>query len=113
MIDRAQAPAFGQVEKIELLRAKPIVLANGLKVFSIDGGEQDLVRIEFIFANIAYDSKKPLQAFACNTMLNDGTSELNSSEIADRVDYYGSFLQTDYTNYFRFNISTGGVGYIG
>jgi predicted Zn-dependent peptidase len=98
MIDRAQAPAFGQVEKIELLRAKPIVLANGLKVFSIDGGEQDLVRIEFIFANIAYDSKKPLQASACNTMLNDGTSELSSSEIADRVDYYGSFLQTDYTN---------------
>jgi hypothetical protein len=29
MIDRAQAPAFGQVEKIELLRAKPIVLAHG------------------------------------------------------------------------------------
>lgn len=98
MIDRAQAPAFGQVEKIELLRAKPIVLANGLKVFSIDGGEQDLVRIEFIFANIAYDPKNPLQAFACNTMLNDGTSELSSTEIADRVDYYGSFLQTDYTN---------------
>ena len=98
MIDRAQAPVFGQVEKIELLRAKPIVLANGLKVFSIDGGEQVLVRIEFIFANIAYDPKKPLQAFACNAMLNDGTSELSSSEIADRVDYYGSFLQTDYTN---------------
>ncbi len=98
MIDRAQAPAFGQVEKIELIRAKPIVLANGLKLFSIDGGEQDLVRIEFIFANIAYDPSKPLQAFACNTMLNDGTSELSSTEIADRVDYYGSFLQTDYSN---------------
>lgn len=98
MIDRAQAPAFGQVENIELIRAKPLVLANGLKVFSIDGGEQDLVRIEFIFANIAYDPKKPLQAFACNTMLNDGTSELSSTEIADRVDYYGSFLQTDYNN---------------
>jgi len=98
MIDRAQAPAFGQVEKIELIRAKPIVLANGLKLFSIDGGEQDLVRIEFIFANIAYEPSKPLQAFACNTMLNDGTSELSSTEIADRVDYYGSFLQTDYSN---------------
>ena len=98
MIDRALAPAFGQVENIELIRAKPLVLANGLKVFSIDGGEQDLVRMEFIFANIAYDPAKPLQAFACNTMLNDGTSELSSTEIADRVDYYGAFLQTDYTN---------------
>lgn len=98
MIDRALAPAFGQVENIELIRARPIVLDNGLKIFSIDGGDQDLVRIEFIFSNIAYDPSRPLQAFAANTMLNDGTSELSSTEIADRIDYYGSFLQTEYSN---------------
>ncbi len=98
MIDRALAPAFGQVENIELIRAKPIILNNGLKIFSIDGGDQDLVRIEFIFSNIAYDRAKPLQAFAVNTMLNDGTTEFSSTEIADRIDYYGSFLQTEYSN---------------
>lgn len=98
MIDRAQAPAFRQVENIELIRAKELVLSNGLKIFSIDGGDQDLVRIEFIFDNIAYDSAKPLQTFATNTMLNDGTSELSSMEIADKVDFYGAFLQTEYSN---------------
>lgn len=98
MIDRAQSPAFKQVEKIELIKAKPLILNNGLKVFSIDGGEQDLIRIEFVFANISYDQSKPLQAFACNTMLNDGTTELSSTEIADRIDYYGAFLQTEFTN---------------
>lgn len=98
MIERALAPAFREVENIDLIRAKPLVLANGLKVFSIDGGEQDLVRIEFIFSNINYDSKKPLQTFVTNTMLNDGTSELSSTEIADKIDYYGAFLQTEYAN---------------
>ena len=98
MTDRAQAPAFRQVENIELIRAKELVLSNGLKIFSIDGGDQDLVRIEFIFDNIAYDSAKPLQTFATNTMLNDGTSELSSTEIADKVDFYGAFLQTEYSN---------------
>ena len=98
MIDRALAPAYGEVENIELIRAKPLVLANGLKIFSIEGGEQDLVRIEFIFSNIDYDPSKPLQTFATNTMLNDGTSELSSTEIADKIDYYGAFLQTDYAN---------------
>ncbi|SDL66802.1 Predicted Zn-dependent peptidase [Daejeonella rubra] len=98
MIDRALAPAFGEVENIELIRAKPLVLANGLKIFSIEGGEQDLVRIEFIFSNIDYDPAKPLQTFATNTMLNDGTSELSSTEIADKIDYYGAFLQTEYAN---------------
>lgn len=98
MTDRTLAPAFGQVEKIELIRAKPLILGNGLKVFNIKGGEQDLVRIEFIFENVNYDPKKPLQSYAANTMLNDGTSELSSSEIADKIDYYGAFLQTDYSN---------------
>ena len=98
MIDRALAPVYGEVENIELIRAKPLVLANGLKLFSIDGGEQDLVRIEFIFSNTDYDSAKPLQTFATNTMLNDGTSELSSTQIADKIDYYGAFLQTEYAN---------------
>jgi predicted Zn-dependent peptidase len=31
-------------------------------------------------------------------MLNDGTSELSASEIADKVDYFGAFLQTDFNN---------------
>ena len=92
------APAFGQVENIELIKAKPIVLDNGLKVFSVNGGDQDLVRIEFIFENIAYNTSKPLQSYAANFMLNDGTSELSASEIADKIDYYGAFLQTDFSN---------------
>lgn len=98
MIDRTIAPAFRELEQIDLIKAKPIVLSNGLKVFSIDGGEQDLVRIEFIFNNVNYDPEKPLQTYACNTMLNDGTSELSSTEIADKIDFYGAFLQTDYSN---------------
>lgn len=98
MINRTLAPDFGQVENIELIKASPIILGNGLKIFSIEGGEQDLVRIEFIFENINYNISKPLQAYAANTMLNDGTSELTSSEIADKIDYYGAFLQTEYSN---------------
>jgi len=98
MINRTLAPDFGQVENIELIEASPIILGNGLKIFCIEGGEQDLVRIEFIFENINYNVSKPLQAYAANTMLTEGTSELTSSEIADKIDYYGAFLQTDYSN---------------
>lgn len=98
MIDRTLAPEFGQVENIELIKAESHVLGNGLKVFTINGGEQDLVRIEFIFENVGYNPAMPLQTYATNTMLNDGTSELSSSEIADKIDYFGAFLQTDYTN---------------
>ncbi|TXI14931.1 MAG: insulinase family protein [Pedobacter sp.] len=96
MIDRVVAPAFRQVEQIELIHAKPQVLSNGVKTFVIAGGEQDMVRLEFIFNNVSWDAAKPLQAFATHTMLNDGTSEFTATQIAEKVDYYGAFLTTEY-----------------
>src|SRR5690606_5866421 len=72
-------------------------LDNGISLFFIHAPEQELVRIEFIFANVNWDSKKPLQAFAANNMLVEGAGSLNASEIAERIDFYGAFLQTDYS----------------
>lgn len=96
MIDRTLAPAFGQVENIELLHAQSHLLDNGLQCFVINGGDQELVRIEFIFSNVEWDLNKPLQAFATNTLLNDGTSGYSAAQIADKIDYCGAFLQTEY-----------------
>jgi zinc protease len=96
MINRTLAPQFGQIENIQLIEATPFNLDNGLKTFIINGGEQDLIRIEFVFSNINWDVNCPLQAFATNTLLNDGTSEFSAAQIADRIDYYGAFLQTEY-----------------
>ncbi len=96
MIDRALAPAFKQVENIELIHANSHLLNNGVKAFVIAGGEQEIVRLEFIFNNVNWDGSKPMQAFATNTMLNDGTSEYSASQIAEKIDYYGAFLTTEY-----------------
>jgi len=96
MINRTLAPAFKQVEQINLIQAEPITLDNGLKTFIVNAGDQDLIRVELIFKNVDWDVKKPLQAFAVNSMLNDGTSKLTAEQIAEKIDYYGAFLQTDY-----------------
>jgi zinc protease len=96
VLNRINAPAFKQVEHIELLKAIPVIFDNGLKVFKIDAGAQDLVRIEFVFQNVKWDCKKPLQAFGTNSMIVEGTSTLKAADIAERIDFYGGFLQTDY-----------------
>lgn len=96
MINRTLAPEFGQIENIQLIEATPFTLDNGVKTFIVNGGEQDLIRIEFVFSNINWDANSPLQAFAANTLLNDGTSEFSAAQIADRIDFYGAFLQTEY-----------------
>ena len=96
MIDRTLAPAFRQVEHIHLIKAETVVLDNNIKLYVINGGDQELVRIELVFKNVNWNSAKPLQAYTVNSMLVEGTSKLNAQQIAERIDYYGAFLQVDY-----------------
>lgn len=96
MLDRQTNPEFKEVEHINFIRAEKHQLDNKIPVFVINAGEQNLVRIEFIFKNVNWDPAKPLVTSATNTMLNDGTHALTGAEIASKIDYYGSFFQTEY-----------------
>ncbi|MCX2575025.1 M16 family metallopeptidase [Pedobacter sandarakinus] len=96
MLNRQQAPDFKQVSTINFIQPTKRELDNGVPVYTIYSGEQDLVRIEFIFSNVNWDLTKPLQAIAVSAMLNNGTSKLTSREIAEKIDFYGAFFQTEY-----------------
>lgn len=96
MIDRTLAPEFKAIENINLIKPVQQTLANGCNVFSFNSGDQELVRIEWIFTNLRFDPAKPLLNMATNTMLTDGTNSLSAAEIADKIDFYGAFLSVDY-----------------
>lgn len=96
MLNRTQAPDFKQVNHIEFIHPAKRVLDNGVPVFTIFSGEQDLVRIEFLFNNVNWNPEKPLQAIAVNALLNNGTNKLSAKEIAEKIDFYGAFFQTEY-----------------
>jgi zinc protease len=96
MLDRTLTPESKQVSEINFIAPQKQELDNGIKVFTINAGQQQLVRIELVFENVNWDSSKPLQAIGVNHLINNGTSTLTAREIADKVDYYGAFLQTDY-----------------
>ncbi|PWS29380.1 insulinase family protein [Pedobacter yonginense] len=96
MLNRQQAPDFKQVSTINFIQPTEKKLDNGVPVFTIYSGEQDIVRIEFIFNNVNYDVDKPLQAVAVSSLLNNGTQKLTSKQIAEQIDFYGAFFQTEY-----------------
>lgn len=95
-LNRSTPPDFKSVENITLVKPAHIKLANGCNIFSFNSGDQDLVRIEWIFQNLRFDPVKPLLNVAVNSMLTEGTSKLSASQIADQIDFYGAFLQVDY-----------------
>jgi len=95
-IDRKTAPEFREIENINLIHPQHQKLANGCNVFCFNSGDQELVRIEWIFGNLRFNPAKPLLNMAVNTMLTEGTKTLSASQIADRIDFYGAFLQVEY-----------------
>jgi zinc protease len=96
--DRKHAPSFGTLDKIDIAEADASALKNGIPVFKLDAGSQELVRIELIFPK-AGAADQPLAAVAVGTndMLDEGTNLHTSSELAESMDYYGAFLQMEAT----------------
>ncbi len=96
MLNRTQAPDFKAVDHIHLIKPQHTSLPNGCPVYIFNSGDQELVRIEWIFGNLRFNPSKPLLNMAVNTMLTEGTSTRTSAQIADTIDYYGAFLQAEY-----------------
>ncbi len=95
ILDRTVAPALKEIEKIIIPHAEKIVLDNGIPVYVVRAGFQELVKVDLIFENLTYDASQPLLSSATNRMLSDGSSKHTSLELADMIDYYGAFYGTE------------------
>ncbi len=93
-LDRNTMPALGKPSKIDIIHAVESKLPNGIPVYSVNGGTQDVVKIELIFPAGTRQQNMPLIADTTNAMLEEGTTKHNSEEIASLLDYYGAFLET-------------------
>ena len=95
IIDRSLQPSTTDIDKIDIPKAKKFILDNGIPVYTLTAGLQDLVKVEFLFLNKNFDVNDPLLNSATNRMLSDGTTKYTAQQLADHIDYYGSFFETD------------------
>ena len=95
IIDRSLQPSTTDIDKIDIPQAKKFTLDNGIPVYTLTAGLQDLVKVEFLFLNKDFDVNDPLLNSATNRMLLDGTTKYTAQQLADHIDYYGSFFETD------------------
>jgi len=100
VLDRNKSPQINQIKKIDILRASETKLKNGIPVYHLNAGTQDLVKIELLFPAGMWHQPSPLVGSGASTMLNEGTSKRSAKEIAEMVDYYGAFLHTEITHDF-------------
>ena len=95
MLDRTQKPAFGRIEDIKLMEPKVHHLDNGLAVFSIDAGAQEVMQIELVFGVGSSTPDKKLITSTAVKLLTEGTKKHSAQEIAEAVDFFGAYIQTE------------------
>ena len=67
-------------------------LDNGVEVYAINAGEEDVLQLEWVFmAGNSWEDKN-LVAATTNHLLKNGTSNRNAFEINEHFEFYGSFL---------------------
>ena len=93
VLDRTQSPTFNTIEQFDFVKPEKFTLSNGIPVYFINSGSQELVRIELLFSAGSVNSKESLIAGFTNAMLQEGTSSMNAQQLAEAFDFYGSFLQ--------------------
>ncbi len=93
MINRAIAPEFKLIEKVDVEQAQKIILNNGIEVYTLNSGSQELSRVEFIFKAGMYQQPKALVASCTNALIECGTKKFTANQISDGIDFFGSFLE--------------------
>ena len=90
-LQRVQPPVF-PVEKPIIPEARCFTLNNGIPVYMIEAGTEDIMRLEFTFRAGQINESLPLLSSTCNMMLSEGSENYTSEELNRSLDYYGIFL---------------------
>ena len=91
-LDRTKAPSIKQIAHFSIAKPERRTLPNGMQLNIIDSGSEDVVRFDLLIHSGQLDQTQPLQAMFVNRMLREGSSRFSSTEIAEKLDYYGAWL---------------------
>lgn len=110
MLNRKVAPSFVKSSSFNLISPEESTLPNGIRVFWVPGGFQDVLKIELIFEAGKWFEKKPGASYFTSHLLSKGTRDKSSFEIAQLFDQYGAHLEispgTDFVSVSLYALST-------
>lgn len=93
MLDRKTPPSFKKSSAFTLIEPEKETLSNGISISYINGGSQEVTKIEFIFnAGKWYESQSGASYFTAH-LLQKGTTTKNSFQISSELDQYGVHLE--------------------
>ncbi|MEL6989756.1 MAG: pitrilysin family protein, partial [Bacteroidota bacterium] len=89
----SKAPEIKDIKEIFMPDIKVVSLPNGVPLTIIQGGSQEVMKLEFIFNAGRITEDKKLVAKSTATLMKEGAGELSGYAIAEQLDYYGATLR--------------------
>lgn len=100
MLDRKTPPPIKDAVdlRLELKPYTKYILDNGVEVYAIDAGAEEVLQLEMVFfAGDWYEGQNGIAA-ATNFLLKNGSSKRTAYEINEHFDYFGSYLNRNCYN---------------
>lgn len=79
-------------DSIEIQLAEKIVVSNGTPIYVLNCPEYEVVRLSFVFHAGTITQARPFVASATANMLAEGSAKYSAQQIAEGLDYYGSYF---------------------
>jgi len=93
MVNRFEAPLIRPISSIKL--QEPVVdsTRNGIPIYLFNYNKNDAFRFEIVFYSGKWEESQPSVSYFTAKMLTEGSNKFNASEIAEKLDYYGAFIE--------------------
>ncbi|MGN6440007.1 MAG: M16 family metallopeptidase [Agriterribacter sp.] len=100
MLDRRTAPPIKDAidYSLELKPYTKYVLDNGVNVYSVDAGAEEVIQVELVFKAGNWYENQNLLATATNHLLKNGTTQKTAFGINEHFEYYGAYLNRNCYN---------------
>ena len=92
-MDRTIQPEIQPLKNFHIQTPVRTTLPNGIPLTVINAGEQEVVRMDVLFSGGRWQQSQKLQALFTNRMLREGTTKYTAATVAEKLDYYGSWLE--------------------
>ena len=99
-LNRTQQPPVTPFGALHMPQPRITRLNNGIELFIIDKGDQEVCRLDILFEGGRYAGKTPAIADMTGPMLRKGVPGMDAEAIAEHLDYYGAWMQTGTTQHF-------------
>ncbi len=93
-LDRTTAPAISGFGELFIPETRTVMLDNGIPLTILDNGEQDVNRLTIVWDGGLAETSQSAIATITTNMLREGTQCHSGAEIAETIDFNGSWLKS-------------------